>query len=77
MIEFLNNCGFIKCTESPQLFFNMTEVVEKKMLQLNEKVEFSIAPVSLLHAMSSASSSSAAAFRVKCENSFTLCVLKA
>lgn len=47
MIEFSANCGLIKCSQSPQLYFHMSEVIEKKRLELNEKVEFSIVPVSL------------------------------
>lgn len=46
MIEFSEDSGLIKCSENPQLFFKMSEVVEKKKLELNEKVEFSVVPVS-------------------------------
>lgn len=38
--------GLIKCSQNPQLYFHMSEVVEKKKLELNEKVDFSLAPVS-------------------------------
>uniref|UniRef100_A0AAX7SSI3 Cold shock domain-containing protein n=1 Tax=Astatotilapia calliptera TaxID=8154 RepID=A0AAX7SSI3_ASTCA len=48
VIEFLEDSGLIKCTQNPQLFFHMSEVIEKKKLELNEKVEFSIVPVSPL-----------------------------
>lgn len=44
VIEFSANCGLIKCSQSPQLYFHMSEVIEKKRLELNEKVEFSIVP---------------------------------
>ncbi|XP_043992669.1 uncharacterized protein si:dkeyp-121d4.3 isoform X1 [Gambusia affinis] len=44
VIEFSEDSGLIKCSENPQLFFKMSEVVEKKKLELNEKVEFSIVP---------------------------------
>lgn len=46
MIEFSVVSGLIKCTQNPQLFFYMSEVIEKKPLELNEKVEFSVVPVS-------------------------------
>lgn len=46
MIEFSNQSGLIKCTQNPQLYFHMCEVLEKKKLELNEKVEFSVVPVS-------------------------------
>lgn len=46
MIEFFEDSGLIKCSQNPQLYFNMFEVMEKKKLELNEKVEFSIVPVS-------------------------------
>lgn len=46
MIEFSNQSGLIKCTQNPQLYFHMCEVLEKKRLELNEKVEFSVVPVS-------------------------------
>lgn len=46
MIEFSDNSGLIKCTQNPQLYFHMSEVIEKKKLELNEKVEFSVVPVS-------------------------------
>lgn len=45
MIEFLEDSGLIKCSQNPQLHFDMLEVMEKKKLELNEKVEFSIVPV--------------------------------
>lgn len=48
MIEFLEDSGLIKCTQNPQLYFHMSEVIEKKKLELNEKVEFSIVLVSPL-----------------------------
>lgn len=46
VIEFSDNSGLIKCTQNPQLYFHMSEVLEKKKLELNEKVEFSVVPVS-------------------------------
>lgn len=46
VIEFLDGSGLIKCTQNPQLYFDMSEVIEKKKLELNEKVEFSVVPVS-------------------------------
>lgn len=46
MIEFSNDSGLIKCTQNPQLYFHMREVLERKRLELNEKVEFSVVPVS-------------------------------
>lgn len=45
MIEFSEDSGLIKCSQNPQLYFDMSEVMEKKKLELNEKVEFSIVPV--------------------------------
>ena len=50
MIEFSEESGLIKCSQNPQLFFRMSEViiVKQKKLQLNEKVEFSVVPVSSL-----------------------------
>lgn len=47
MIEFTNFSGLIKCAQNPQLFFHMSEVIERKKLELNEKIEFSVVPVSL------------------------------
>ncbi|XP_040905011.1 uncharacterized protein si:dkeyp-121d4.3 isoform X2 [Toxotes jaculatrix] len=44
VIEFSDDSGLIKCSQNPQLFFHMSEVIEKKKLELNEKVEFSIVP---------------------------------
>ncbi|XP_053731678.1 uncharacterized protein si:dkeyp-121d4.3 isoform X2 [Synchiropus splendidus] len=44
VIEFSELSGLIKCSENPQLFFFMSEVMEKKKLQLNERVMFTIAP---------------------------------
>ncbi|KAM9847970.1 uncharacterized protein ACBR49_009236 [Aulostomus maculatus] len=44
VIEFSQDSGLIKCSQYPQLFFFMSEVVEKKKLELNEKVEFSVVP---------------------------------
>ncbi|MED6294456.1 hypothetical protein CHARACLAT_021241, partial [Characodon lateralis] len=44
VIEFSEDSGLIKCSKNPQLFFQMSEVMEKKKLELNEKVEFSIVP---------------------------------
>ncbi|KAM7385975.1 hypothetical protein PAMP_002008 [Pampus punctatissimus] len=44
VIEFSEDSGLIKCTQNPQLYFNMSEVIEKKKLELNEKVEFSVIP---------------------------------
>lgn len=49
MIEFSEDSGLIKCSQNPQLYFHMSEVIEKKKLELNEKVEFSVVPVSPLH----------------------------
>ncbi len=49
MIEFSDYSGLIKCTQNPQLYFHMSEVIEKKKLELNEKVEFSVVPVSPPH----------------------------
>lgn len=46
VIEFLEDSGLIKCSQNPQLYFHMSEVLEKKKLELNEKVEFSVVPVS-------------------------------
>lgn len=46
VIEFTDDSGLIKCTQNPQLYFHMSEVIEKKRLELNEKVEFSVVPVS-------------------------------
>lgn len=46
VIEFSNDSGLIKCTQNPQLYFHMCEVLERKRLELNEKVEFSVVPVS-------------------------------
>lgn len=46
VIEFLEDSGLIKCSQNPQLYFHMSEVIEKKKLELNEKVEFSVVPVS-------------------------------
>lgn len=46
VIEFSDDSGLIKCTQNPQLYFHMSEVIEKKKLELNEKVEFSVVPVS-------------------------------
>lgn len=46
VIEFSENSGLIKCSQNPQLFFLMSEVLEKKKLELNEKVDFSVVPVS-------------------------------
>ncbi|KAL0964328.1 hypothetical protein UPYG_G00322310 [Umbra pygmaea] len=38
--------GTIKCHQSPQLlFFRLTEVMEKKKLEISEKVEFSVIPL--------------------------------
>ncbi|KAK0138404.1 Cold shock domain-containing protein E1 [Merluccius polli] len=46
VIEFSEDTGLIKCSQNPQLFFRMSEVilVKHKKLQLNEKVEFSVVP---------------------------------
>ncbi|XP_018530342.1 uncharacterized protein LOC108882367 isoform X2 [Lates calcarifer] len=44
VIEFSEDSGLIKCTQNPQLYFHMSEVIEKKKLELNEKVEFSVIP---------------------------------
>ncbi|KAE8280919.1 hypothetical protein D5F01_LYC21488 [Larimichthys crocea] len=44
VIEFSDDSGLIKCTQNPQLYFHMSEVIEKKKLELNEKVEFSVVP---------------------------------
>ncbi|CAL8390687.1 unnamed protein product [Arctogadus glacialis] len=46
VIEFSEESGLIKCSQNPQLFFRMSEViiVKQKKLQLNEKVEFSVVP---------------------------------
>ena len=46
MVEIEDLSGVIKCQQNPQLFFHMTEVMEFKKLELNEKVEFSVIPVS-------------------------------
>jgi len=46
VIEFSHASGLIKCAQNPQLYFHMSEVIEKKRLELNEKVEFSVVPVS-------------------------------
>lgn len=48
VIEFSDDSGLIKCSQNPQLYFHMSEVIEKKKLELNEKVEFSVVPVSPL-----------------------------
>ncbi|CAL9683581.1 unnamed protein product [Knipowitschia caucasica] len=42
VIEFDEHVGLIKCNQNPNLLFRQTEVIEKKSLELNEKVEFSI-----------------------------------
>ncbi|XP_034408143.1 microtubule-associated protein 1B isoform X2 [Cyclopterus lumpus] len=44
VIEFSHSSGLIKCAQNPQLYFHMSEVIEKKRLELNEKVEFSVVP---------------------------------
>ncbi|XP_028983518.2 serine/arginine repetitive matrix protein 2 isoform X2 [Betta splendens] len=44
VIEFSEDSGLIKCSQNPQLYFHMSEVIEKKKLELNEKVEFSVVP---------------------------------
>ncbi|XP_076598707.1 uncharacterized protein LOC143327925 isoform X2 [Chaetodon auriga] len=44
VIEFSDDSGLIKCTQNPQLYFHISEVMEKKKLELNEKVEFSVVP---------------------------------
>ncbi|KAF1371401.1 hypothetical protein PFLUV_G00278750, partial [Perca fluviatilis] len=44
VIEFMEDSGLIKCAQNPQLYFHMSEVIEKKKLELNEKVEFSVVP---------------------------------
>ncbi|XP_037638022.1 uncharacterized protein si:dkeyp-121d4.3 isoform X2 [Sebastes umbrosus] len=44
VIEFSHATGIIKCAQNPQLYFHMSEVIEKKRLELNEKVEFSVVP---------------------------------
>ncbi|XP_042357606.1 serine/arginine repetitive matrix protein 2-like [Plectropomus leopardus] len=44
VIEFGVDSGLIKCSQNPQLYFHMSEVIEKKRLELNEKVEFSVVP---------------------------------
>uniref|UniRef100_A0A8C6P116 Uncharacterized LOC107376715 n=1 Tax=Nothobranchius furzeri TaxID=105023 RepID=A0A8C6P116_NOTFU len=44
VIEFSEGSGLIKCSQNPQLYFHMSEVMEKKKLELNEKVVFSIVP---------------------------------
>ncbi|XP_037321498.2 uncharacterized protein si:dkeyp-121d4.3 [Pungitius pungitius] len=44
VIEFSHSSGLIKCVQNPQLYFHMSEVIEKKRLELNEKVEFSVVP---------------------------------
>lgn len=49
VIEFSDDSGLIKCAQNPQLYFHMSEVIEKKKLELNEKVEFSVVPVSPPH----------------------------
>lgn len=49
VIEFSDDSGLIKCPQNPQLYFHMSEVIEKKSLKLNENVEFSVVPVSLPH----------------------------
>lgn len=46
VIEFSENSGLIKCSQNPQLYFHLAEVLEKKKLELNEKVDFSLAQVS-------------------------------
>jgi len=49
VIEFTGDSGLIKCSQNPQLYFRMAEVIVKKhnkKLELNEKVEFSVVPVS-------------------------------
>uniref|UniRef100_H3D776 CSD domain-containing protein n=1 Tax=Tetraodon nigroviridis TaxID=99883 RepID=H3D776_TETNG len=43
VIEFSDSSGLIKCSQNPQLHFHMSEVLEKKKLELNEKVDFSLA----------------------------------
>ncbi|XP_054455849.1 uncharacterized protein si:dkeyp-121d4.3 isoform X2 [Anoplopoma fimbria] len=44
VIEFSHDSGLIKCAQNPQLYFHMSEVIEKRRLELNEKVEFSVVP---------------------------------
>uniref|UniRef100_A0A3Q2XBV5 Uncharacterized LOC109509975 n=1 Tax=Hippocampus comes TaxID=109280 RepID=A0A3Q2XBV5_HIPCM len=44
VIEFSEDRGLIKCAQNPRLFFRLSEVIGKKKLQLNEKVEFSVVP---------------------------------
>ncbi|KAI9514850.1 hypothetical protein NQZ68_029695 [Dissostichus eleginoides] len=44
VIELSLSTGLIKCSQNPQLYFHMCEVIEKKRLELNEKVEFSVVP---------------------------------
>ncbi|KAM8858723.1 uncharacterized protein AB9W97_019153 isoform 2-T2 [Spinachia spinachia] len=44
VIEYSHASGLIKCVQNPQLYFHMSEVIEKKRLELNEKVEFSVVP---------------------------------
>ncbi|XP_029282079.1 uncharacterized protein LOC115004560 isoform X3 [Cottoperca gobio] len=44
VIEYSHASGLIKCSQNPQLYFHMSEVIEKKRLELNEKVEFSVVP---------------------------------
>ncbi|XP_057703604.1 uncharacterized protein si:dkeyp-121d4.3 isoform X2 [Corythoichthys intestinalis] len=44
VIEFSEDSGLIKCTQNPQLFFYLSEVIGKRKLELNEKVEFSVVP---------------------------------
>ncbi|XP_063731676.1 uncharacterized protein si:dkeyp-121d4.3 isoform X2 [Eleginops maclovinus] len=44
VIELSPATGLIKCSQNPQLYFHMCEVIEKKRLELNEKVEFSVVP---------------------------------
>ncbi|XP_072309580.1 uncharacterized protein [Eucyclogobius newberryi] len=50
VIGFSEDYGMIKCSQSPQLYFHNFEVNERKKLELNEKVEFSIVPHDTLEA---------------------------
>uniref|UniRef100_A0A8C1YND6 Si:dkeyp-121d4.3 n=1 Tax=Cyprinus carpio TaxID=7962 RepID=A0A8C1YND6_CYPCA len=45
VVELDDNFGFIKTQQDPQLFFDVSEVMEDTKLKLSEKVEFTLVPV--------------------------------
>lgn len=48
VVELNANSGFIKTPQDPQLFFDLSEVMDDAKLTLSEKVEFTLAVVSAL-----------------------------